>query len=367
MSEGQGQRVLLLINSLEGGGAEKVMARVAAGLAGRLPQGQVRLALLDDLPAAWPLPGGVELVRLDSRGSFWRSIRETRRLVAEWRPDVVLSFLTRANCAAILACRRGGSRCVVSERVNTTTHLGAGPRGRVLRAVVARLYPRADAVVAVSQGVADELRDGYGVADGRLRVIPNPVEIGSLQARAAEASAVPLPGRFLVNVGRLVPNKGGEVLLRAFAASGFPGHLVMVGEGPERGRLMALARQLGIADRLHLPGYLENPHAVVARAEAWVSASRSEGFPNAMVEAMALGIPVIATDCRSGPREILTPDGAAEAGVLVPVDDVAAIAAAIDRLGDAGQRQELSGRAARRAQAFRPDAVIAAYAEVLGV
>ncbi|ROT97994.1 glycosyltransferase [Histidinibacterium lentulum] len=367
MSDGKGRRVLLLINSLEGGGAEKVMAQIAAGLTGMLPPGQVRLAMLDDLPAAWPLPEGVDLVRLDCRGSFRRSIRETRRLVAEWRPDVVLSFLTRANCAAILACRRAGATCVVSERVNTTTHLGAGPRGRVLRAVVARLYPRADAVVAVSRGVARELRRAYGVTEARLRVIPNPVETGVLEARAAEAPAIRLPDRFLVSVGRLVPNKGGEILLRAFAASGFPGALLMLGDGPERGRLMALARDLGISDRVHLPGYLQNPHAVVARAEAWVSASRSEGFPNAMVEAMALGLPVIATDCRSGPREILAPEGAAEAGLLVPVDDVAALSAAIDGLGDADRRRDLSGRARRRVQDFRPDAVIAAYAEVLGV
>jgi N-acetylgalactosamine-N,N'-diacetylbacillosaminyl-diphospho-undecaprenol 4-alpha-N-acetylgalactosaminyltransferase len=235
--------------------------------------------------------------------------------------------------------------------------------------VVARLYPRADAVVAVSRGVADDLRDRYGVPEGRLRVIHNPVDIAALRARAAEPPAIPLPDRFFVSVGRLVPNKGGEILLRAFAAQRARGrHLVMLGEGPERGRLSALARTLGIAARVHLPGYLANPHAVVARSEGYLSASRSEGFPNAMVEAMALGRPVIATDCRSGPREILMPDAATrEAGLLVPVDDVGVLAAAMTLLDEEERRNELARRARCRAEDFRPASVVSAYAGLLGV
>ncbi|MCA1775881.1 MAG: glycosyltransferase [Loktanella sp.] len=216
--------------------------------------------------------------------------------------------------------------------------------------------------------MADELRVGYGVPAGRLRVIHNPVEIGDLQASGAETPAIALPDRFFVSVGRLVKNKGGDVLMRAFAAHAEPRrHLVMLGEGSERGRLTALAEEIGIGDRVHLPGHLENPHAVVARADGYISASRSEGFPNAMIEAMALGRPVIATDCRSGPREILAPqDGKPEAGLLVPVNDIAALTAAMDLFDDEGSRADLSRRAARRVEVFRSACVVADYAEILG-
>lgn len=374
MADGR-RRMLLLINSLEGGGAENVMARLAGGLARHLPAVDIRLALLDDLPAAYAVDAAVDVVRLDGRGSLWRSIVETRRLVAAWRPDVVLSFLTRANCAAVLARGKAQFRCVISERVNTTSHLGRGLRGRLLRLVVAWLYPRADTVVAVSEGVRDELRRGYGVPAERLAVIHNPVDIETLRVRAAEEPGMALPDDFLVSVGRLVPNKGGTALLRAFAAQRNRDRaLVMLGEGPERAALTTLAAELGISGRVLMPGYVENPHAIVDCATAFVSASRSEGFPNAMVEAMALARVVIATDCPSGPAEILAerPGGATRGldeaawGILVPVDDTAALAAALDLLDDPARRQDYARRAAQRATDYGTRPAVEAYARALG-
>ncbi len=371
-----GRRVLLLINSLEGGGAENVMARLAGGLAAAHPDWQLRLALLDDLPAAHDVDPGVAVVRLDARGSMRRSVVQARRLVRDWRPEAVLSFLTRANCAAVLACRGTGARCVISERVNTTTHLGGGPRAAALRLVVRGLYPRADRVIAVSSGVAAELARRYGVPQTRLQVINNPVDHAALRRAAAEAPDITLPPRFLVSVGRLAPNKGQATLLRAFAAARAaepPLHLVILGEGVERPALQALAADLGIADRVHLPGYVANPHAVAARAAAFVSASRSEGFPNAQVEAMALGLPVLCTDCESGPSEILAdaPAGGvrelteAAGGFLAPVGSVEALAAGIARLSDPATAERLGRAAAARAARYGVAEVLARYAEAL--
>ena len=368
------RRLLLLINSLEGGGAEKVMATLATHLAQSGPECELRLALLDDLPIAYPLPPSVTLVQLDSRGGFRRSISEVRRLVAGWQPDIVLSFLTRANCAAVLSRGTGNFRCVISERVHTTSHLGDGLRARVLRGVLKVLYPRADAVIAVSQGVADELVRRYGVNTSRLHVIPNPVNVDRMRTRGVEAPEISLPDDFFVSVGRLVPNKGGETLLRAFAAqSNTLRALVMLGEGPERARLTALADSLGLHDRVQMPGYVSNPQAVVARATAYVSASRSEGFPNALVEAMALGRPVVSTDCASGPSEILAerPEGTVTAleyarwGLLVPVDRPAALAAALDVFDDPGVRATYGARAAERVKIYTPSAVFADYTRVM--
>ncbi|WP_099824048.1 glycosyltransferase [Oceaniglobus indicus] len=368
------RRLLLLINSLEGGGAEKVMAALADHLAQTRSDLDIRLALLDDRAIAHPPASPVRVVQLDGRGGFWRSIRAVRRTITDWQPDIVLSFLTRANCAAVLGRSAGRFRCIISERVHTTSHLGTGLRARVLRGVVRHLYPRADAVIAVSQGVADELKRTYGVDDARLHTIANPIDADRLHALGAEAPPIPLPADFLVSVGRLVPNKDGETLLRAFARqSNRSRALVMLGDGPERARLDALARDLGIGARVLMPGYVRNPHAVVARATAYVSASRSEGFPNALVEAMALGRPVVSTDCASGPAEILADrrEGATVAleqarwGLLVPMNAPAALAAAMDLLDDAGTRATYGARAAERAKDYAPAAVFARYTEVL--
>lgn len=367
----------MLINSLEGGGAEKVMARLAGDLARRFPEVEIRLALLDDLPAAQDPGNGVEIVQLDSRGSFRRSIAQVRDLVAAWRPGVVLSFLTRANCAAILARERAEFRCIVSERVNTTSHLGGGLRGWLLRAVVARLYRRADAVIAVSRGVRDELQKRYGVPEPRLHVIYNPVDASDIAEKAcAKVPGLDLPEDCFVSIGRLVPNKGFDVLLRAFARHDNAARtLVILGEGPERKRLQALARELGIDGRVLLPGYLDNPHPVLRRADAYVSASRSEGFPNALVEAMVLGLPVLATDCASGPAEILAERltgrtrglEAVRWGLLAEVDDVAAITAGMDALNDVETRRDLGRRARERSAMFAAGPVVEAYASVLGL
>jgi glycosyltransferase involved in cell wall biosynthesis len=165
--------------------------------------------------------------------------------------------------------------------------------------------------------------------DGKICVIHNPVFDPDIEAlsRAApdhpffEAGGPPI----IVAVGRLHSQKGFDVLLRAFAVARaqIDCRLVILGDGPERARLAAQAEQSGLGYDIDMPGFCANPFALMARAGAFVLSSRWEGFPNALVEAMACGAPVIATDCPSGPREILQGGHIAP---LVPVDDVDALA-----------------------------------------
>ena len=151
------------------------------------------------------------------------------------------------------------------------------------------------------------------------------------------------------------------MLLRAFASAKIDGRLVILGEGPEREALQRLARELGIVDRVHMPGYLANPFAVVQRARLYVLPSNAEGFPNGLVEAMALGRPVLATNCASGPSEILAdlPRAAvsgltlAAHGVLTPADDVSTMAQALRRLWTDEELCDRYGRkAAERAEGY---------------
>jgi N-acetylgalactosamine-N,N'-diacetylbacillosaminyl-diphospho-undecaprenol 4-alpha-N-acetylgalactosaminyltransferase len=280
---------------------------------------------------------------------------------------VTLSFLTRSNIASVASGRLLGHRTVISERVNTTSHLGSGPGATVAKATVRLAYPCADQVVAPSAGVADELETRYGVSRHHLSVVPNPVDTCRIAALAAEPPPMPLPERYIVTVGRLMPNKNQRLLLDAYAAARPAADLVILGGGPLREELLSRARDLGVADRVHLLGFVENPYAILARADFYVSASNSEGFPNSLVEAMAVGLAVISTNCPSGPSEILadlprdtvTGFTLAPHGILVPTGDTTLLAEAIDRLSSDHALRARYGAAARaRAEIYGVDRAV---------
>jgi glycosyltransferase involved in cell wall biosynthesis len=193
-------------------------------------------------------------------------------------------------------------------------------------------YRGADTVVAVSGGVAQDLSRFGRLPGGKIRVIHNPVFDPAISALAQEAPThpwfEPKGPPIVLAAGRLHRQKGFDVLLEAFAIarSEVDCRLVILGEGPERAALLARAERLGLSYDIDLPGFCANPFALMSRAGAFVLSSRWEGFPNALVEAMACGAPVIATDCPSGPHEILK---GGEIGSLVPVDDARALGHAL--------------------------------------
>jgi glycosyltransferase involved in cell wall biosynthesis len=233
-----------------------------------------------------------------------------------------------------------------------------------------RLYGLADRVVACSHGAADGLRALVGLKPGALRVIQNGVPTGEVRRLAADSVAPEHEAIFarptVVTAGRLDPQKAHEVLIAAharLAARGVAHNLVLVGDGPRRAELLAEAARLGVADSVHLLGYQANPYPYMRRATAFALSSRFEGFPLVLAEAMVCGTPVVSTDCRSGPREMLA-DG--DAGLLVPVDDPDALALALERLlVDPKARAELARSGARRAESFSLDRMAAEWEELL--
>ena len=367
------KNVLFVINSLTGGGAERVMATLLRHSEAWRHSHKLSLALLDDTPAAYSLPDWLPVTQLDTRGGLLASILQLRALVRRSPPDVVLSFLTRANVSTCLALAGTGTPFVLSERVNTSAHLPRGLSGMVSRALVRLTYPRARHVIAVSQGVADDLTSAFGVREERVSILSNPVDEALICERAQDWT-VPVPdGPYVAAMGRLVPNKNFGLLVDAFARSGIAGRLVIMGEGPERAALVRKIADLGLADRVSLPGFLENPFPVIARAQCYVLPSNAEGFPNGLVEAMALGVPVISTNCRSGPSEILaerprTPIGGLECaahGLLVPCDDRAALAEALLVYQDEARRLHFARAAEARARDFTVAASVARYWAVI--
>jgi N-acetylgalactosamine-N,N'-diacetylbacillosaminyl-diphospho-undecaprenol 4-alpha-N-acetylgalactosaminyltransferase len=365
--------VLFVINSMTGGGAERVMSTLLSNSEAEAAEFDITLALLDQAEISYPLPRWIELRQLDCGGSLTTSLAAVARLTQELRPVVSLSFLSRANVASVYAAHRCGHLAVVSERTTPSQHLGHGLRNLFARNLVRLAYPRASRVIAVSTGVGEDLATGYGVDPRRIVAIENPVDIASLQKLAAQTPRFQPDGSYIIAVGRLDPLKRFDMLIEAFATARPTDRLVILGEGPDRARLMDLARRHGVAERVDMPGFVTNPFAVVRRARLYVLCSDYEGFPNSLVEAMALGVPVVATNCRSGPSEILAKASArsihgvtrAPYGVLTPVGSTEGLIEALDILADEATRQAYARAGRVRAVAFDVSTIRARYWNVI--
>lgn len=367
------KRVLFLINSLVSGGAERVMCTLLAASEQERATYDIELALLDREPPVYTPPDWVRVHQLNCRNSLPRSIIAARDLFARQRPDIVLSFLTRANIAAIAGARMLAIPCVISERVQNSAHLGDGLSAVLAKQAIRFSYPHAERIIAVSEGVANDLEDAFGVPKAKTIVVNNPIDAAAISRRAVEPAPLAIEGPYIVSVGRLTSVKNFALLIEAFKSSAYQGKLLIIGEGPERARLEQQIRDADLAGRVMLPGYLENPFPLIKRADMFVSPSNAEGFPNALVEAMALGAPVISTNCPSGPAEILANTGRHSIkgltegafGILTPTDDAPALARAIDTLLDPAVRTAWGAKARTRVADFSVERAKDSYWAVL--
>ena len=331
MTETQ-HKIAIFVSFSGEGGVERMIAHLCEGF---LAAGvAVDLLLIKDRGTALKLvPAAVNQIKLGDHATTCLP-----RLVAYLRrkqPAALLSSKHRANQIAILAraLAKVETRLLVKIETNLTASLAKqNPLKRFLFTRQLRLlYPHADGVIGVSQGVTDDLHQLIGGDPARFHTVYNPVLPKELEARAREPIAHPWLGGevpVVTGAGRLTRQKDFAMLLRAFALvlQQRPVRLLLLGDGPERARLEALAAELGISAAVDFHGFVTNPFPFIARSDLFALSSAWEGFGNVLVEAMALGIPVVSTDCPSGPREILH-DGAL--GPLVPVADPAALASAI--------------------------------------
>lgn len=366
-------RILFVINSLAGGGAERVLTTLLEASHDRRDRYRMALALLDEDPSTYAAPDWMPVHRLDCRRSLARSLARLWTLVGRTRPDVALSFLTRSNVATAVAMGMRRRPFILSERVNTTAHLSTGRHARTSMRLVRWSYPHASRVIAVSEGVADTLVEDYRVARQKVDVIYNPVDLDRIAARCREEPVIEVRPDDAVAMGRLTQNKNFELAIRAFAGSERPGRLLLLGEGEERRRLRGLGDELGLGERLVMPGFVRNPHAIIARAACFLLSSNAEGFSNALVEAMACDVPVVATDCPSSPLQILDvakrpAPGRFETGaggLLVPVQDEKAMILAIRALSDPGRRDRLAEAGRVRVQEFSVARAVDRYWDVI--
>lgn len=365
-------KVMLIINSLTGGGAERVITTVLSYSESYRTKFDISLALLDIEDVKFAPPDWVRIHQLDCRFSTAATIIQLRRLFSREKPDLVVSFLTRANIGTQIAIRPGNTPHIISQRSNATKQLGFGLRAAVTKWLVRATYPHANRVIAVSTGVAADLMTHYRVKPHKIVVIPNPVDPLRLRQAAASEAAIQIDRPYVLGVGRIVAAKNFDMLIRAFAKSGIAGRLVIIGEGPARPPLEALAHQLGVGDRVIFTGFLSNPYPLMSQASVFALSSSYEGFPNALVEALALGVPVVATNCRDGPAEILTgknPEAIQSiyvgAGIITPVDDVDSFARALVMATAEPLRSSLAAAGERQVKSYSPEIVVKSYWSVI--
>lgn len=292
----------------------------------------------------YELDNRVSLRSVDPRGSGLdkqpRIVRNLRKELRRANPDVVVSFLNYTNVIALIASRGLGCPVIVSERLDPRI-IAIGPLWSTLRRIT---YRWAECLVVQTPTAARLLE--Y-LAPGRTTIIPNPVPAPPPPLDAAIESCIPAVPTVLA-VGRLQPQKGFDLALRAMAELG-PAHsdwqLVILGEGPERGALEALRDELRLGGRVHMPGRVSDTWPWLRRADIFLMSSRSEGFPNALCEAMAAGVPVISTDCLSGPSDIVTPG---VDGLLVEPENVESMAVALRTMMDSDDLRRRLAKAAPR-------------------
>ena len=362
-------KVAFFLPSLAGGGAERVCINLAEGFLRHGLEVDFVLArktgaLVKDVP---PEAGVVDL-------SVRRTLTALLPLAAYLRrekPVALIAAPDHANLVAIWAKMLASSQ----TRVLISNHISLSYAIRHTGKVQEKLYPfllhlfyrQAAALVSVSRGAADDLARIARIPRERIRVIYNSFPLDEIARLAAMATGHPwfAPGEppVILAAGRLTAQKDYPNLMRAFASlrKNRPAHLVILGEGEEQTRLLALATELGIRADVDLPGFLDNPFPLLAHCRVFVLSSVWEGFGNVLVEALACGTQVVSTDCPSGPAEILE-DG--KYGRLVPVGDAVALAKAIEATLDQPSPVETLRQ---RAQVFSGKAAVGQYLEALRI
>ncbi|HEY9508045.1 MAG TPA: glycosyltransferase [Gemmatimonadales bacterium] len=326
--------VAFYLPGLQGGGAERIVLNLTAGIAERgIPVDLVLAAATG--PLLHQTAPGVRLVDLGSPRVL-RSIRPLASYLRRERPRVLVSSMSHANLVALWAGRLAGGAAPVVVTEHNTMSQSALEQGWLERhlwpPVLRAFYPWASAVVAVSRDAADDFARTTGMSRERVQVIYNPVIMPGMKARARQVPDHPwfAPGEppVILGIGRLTRQKDFPTLVRAFAElrRRRPARLIILGEGEDRSALEAMVAELGLSEDVALPGFRDNPLAYLSASALFVLSSAWEGLPTVLIEALAAGTRVVSTDCRSGPREILQ-NG--KLGSLVPVGDAPALAAAM--------------------------------------
>lgn len=361
----------IFLPSFARGGAERTTLTLANGIAARgfavdLIVASAQGAFRQDVA---PSIRVIDFQTVRVSKSFW----PLRHYLKQNCPKAMLSIMTHTNLVAILARRWTGvsTRLVISERtsISQAAHHCQSLQEHLIYTLVPWFYPEANAIVAVSEGVARDLEAFARLPQGTVQTIYNPFNLDHIKQLATEQVTHPwfAAGEppVILATGRLEPEKDFSTLIHAFAKvrAQRQARLVILGDGSLRSELLVLAHQLGLTnDEIDLPGFVANPYAYMAKSKVFVLSSRFEGLPGVLVEAMACGVPVVSTNCAGGSSEILQ---GGHWGQLVPVGDAEALSQAILRV--LSTPIDSLPKVHQRAQEFEQERAIDAYLKVLGL
>ena len=380
-------RVLLVLPSLHGGGAERMAVNIIKN--GNNSGFEIRLALLRKSgPYLSELEGhkiavsplGANLLNFDGPNQRQYKIHKLlaaillvplniRTMIRRERPDVVVSFLkgtSIATCFALASLRRRNRPKWVAREGNNTwavidDEISNGAGRRLILAVVKRVYRRSDCVLSISDALARDLKAWIGCKTTSLRTIPNAVNVSVIRRKSKEVPEDFPVGRYIISTGRLEHQKGHDLLIEAFARSSVAhsSTLLIQGTGSCREALADMAQQLEIADRVRFIGFQKNPWALIARADLFILPSRWEGFGSVIIESMAVGAPCLVTSCKYGPGEIIEHG---VSGWIVPPNDVDTLSEAITLLmNNDSLRKQISERGRLQANSYDVEKIVLAY------
>ncbi len=329
------QKIALIINSLSSGGGERVVATLSQGFAKDF---DVTVIVFEGEGIDYEFGGKLVDLKCHSKDGFLgksynllKRAFKLRQLFKENNFDHIFGFMESANYPAVLA----------SKETIASLHIDFNFLSKTEQILVRCIYPRAKLVAPVSDDIASTLRTQVKLTNvGRIY---NPVPFEEL----AQLASVPFehPKKFIVAVGRLTYQKHFDLMIEAFAKSKAQQEcdLIILGDGELREELEALVKKLGMEGKVHLPGRLKNPFVYMKNAEFMTLSSRAEGFPMVLIEALSLSCPVIATDCPTGPREIVKKD---VNGLLIEMDNQQVLTDSIDKLFyDKSLREQFSKNA----------------------
>ncbi len=385
------KRVVFFIPTLAGGGAERVVSELSCNMNGRIEQ----FIILFEEKIGYQHKATVLSLGLSGNSTtnlllkpvqMLRRFVRFRRAVKGIKPDVVLSFL-QANIINVMvgiSFSRRNYKIVLSERTATAKIelITEGIYGLVNRMVMKFFYNKADRIISVSEGIKEDLAGKFGINASRIEVIANPVDSQKLNCLAMEdvshswfKERIPI----IITVGRLSPQKNQKDLILALSQlkERADYRLVIIGEGELGEDLKRLSGSLNLGNNVLFLGFQKNPFKYIARSAIFVLPSLFEGFPNAMVEAMALGCPIVASDCPTGPREILSPGSVAAAeesllyaryGVLFRTGDMVSMTKGMKRLlTDQQLKSEYSRLGKERAMDFDVKKIACKYMSLLKI
>jgi len=371
-------KIAFIINSLKGGGAERVLQILSAYLA----KGgyDIHIILLEKEKLAYDIDERINIITLKTsilakgNGKIifipFQSF-ELYKTLKELQIDYAISFLVRANLVFSFTKIFSNRRVVISQRNYTEREYGGKSfKNRIMNFLIKKFYKKADSIVVISEGIKESLVRYYQLPEEKIVKIYNPIDLNkavTINTHKEEKLKINFSEDlfYFITIGRLIPQKDHQTLLYAFGKihSEYPkSKLLILGEGAGRKNLESIIAKLHLEDSVSLVGFVKNPFDYLQRSDIFVLSSQYEGFGNVLVEAMALGLPVLSTDCPSGPDEILS-NG--KYGLLTQVGHSDELALAMKKMLDKNKQKEYKMKSLERAKDFDVTIIAEQYLNIL--